>query len=163
MSTTDEILTLLKSVCDPEIPVLTIVDLGIIERITISENGLYIGILPTYNGCPAMDLIRMMIYEICYDAGYRNIKIEYLNSPHWTTDRISNEGMEAIKQYGIAAPSASTRIEQLISGQSSVSCPKCHSSHTRLISAFGSTACKALMQCEDCQEPFEYFKCNGLR
>jgi len=163
MKTDAEVLELLKEISDPEIPVLTIVDLGILEKIKVEENKLYIGILPTYNGCPAMDLIRMMVYEKCYDAGFRDIEVAYLNSPHWTTDRISQQGMDAIQEYGIAAPDASTRIEQLINGESSILCPKCHSSNIKLISAFGSTACKALMQCNDCLEPFEYFKCNGIR
>lgn len=161
-ATGNDVIALLKEVADPEIPVLSVVDLGIIEKVRVDGNSLYLGILPTYNGCPAIDLIRMMIHEKCYDAGFRDIEIEYLKTPHWTTDRISSEGMKALREYGIAAPDQSTRIEQLINGVSAIHCPKCDSDKTRLISAFGSTPCKALMQCDDCHEPFEYFKCNGV-
>ncbi|HRN33577.1 MAG TPA: phenylacetate-CoA oxygenase subunit PaaJ [Saprospiraceae bacterium] len=160
--TGNDVIALLKEVADPEIPVLSVVDLGIIEKVCVDGNRLYLGILPTYNGCPAIDLIRLMIHEKCYDAGFRDIEIEYLKTPHWTTDRISPEGMNSLREYGIAAPDKSTRIDQLIHGISTIRCPKCDSSHTFLISAFGSTPCKALMQCKDCHEPFEYFKCNGI-
>jgi len=161
MKTENDILCLLREVSDPEIPVLSIVDLGIVEKIDLQDDRLYIGLLPTYNGCPAMDLIRMMVYEKCYDAGFRNIRIELLKSPHWSSDRITTEGRTALRRYGMAAPDASTRIEQLIDGQSSLHCPHCGSENTQLVSAFGSTACKAMMRCNECKEPFEYFKCNG--
>lgn len=156
------IFKLLQEVKDPEIPVLSIVDLGIVEKISFESGQLYIGLLPTYNGCPAMDIIQLMVREKLYDAGYRDFKIELLRTPHWTTDRITEEGMAAIRTYGMAAPDISTRISDLIDGQSHLICPKCGSDHTVMISAFGSTACKAMMKCEDCMEPFEYFKCNGL-
>lgn len=155
------IFKILHEVKDPEIPVLSIVDLGIVEKISLENGKLYIGLLPTYNGCPAMDIIQMLVREKLYDASYRDFKIELLRHPHWTSDRISEEGMTAIRNYGMAAPDISTRISDLIDGKSHLTCPKCGSLSTTLISAFGSTPCKAMMKCEDCKEPFEYFKCNG--
>jgi ring-1,2-phenylacetyl-CoA epoxidase subunit PaaD len=157
------ILKLLDEVKDPEIPVLSIVDLGIVENIEVSDDIIFIGLLPTYNGCPAMDIIQLLVREKLYDSGYRNIKLELLRHPHWTTDRITENGMMAIRSYGMAAPDVSTRISEMIDGQSHLRCPKCDSDHTSLISAFGSTACKAMFRCEACREPFEYFKCNGVR
>ena len=109
-----------------------------------------------------MDIIQLLVREKLYDAGYRDIKLELLRQPHWTTDRITAQGMEAIVSYGMAAPDVSTRISELIDGESHLSCPKCGSKNTVMISAFGSTACKAMMKCNDCREPFEYFKCNGF-
>jgi len=156
------ILNLLHEVKDPEIPVLSIIDLGIVEKIELVDRSIYIGLLPTYNGCPAMDIIQLLVREKLYDAGYRDIKLELLRQPHWTTDRITVQGMEAIVNYGMAAPDVSTRISELIDGESHLSCPKCGSKNTAMISAFGSTACKAMMKCNDCREPFEYFKCNGV-
>ena len=162
LSEKEYILNLLQEVNDPEIPVLSIVDLGIVEKIEITQDKIYIGLLPTYNGCPAMDIIQLLVREKLYDVGYRDIKLELLRQPHWSTDRISQQGMDAIRAYGMAAPDISTRISDLIDGVSHLSCPRCGSENTSLISAFGSTPCKAMMRCDDCKEPFEYFKCNGI-
>lgn len=157
----DFVKELLCDVFDPEIPVLSVVDLGIVQEVRIRDNKVIVDILPTYTGCPAMDMIAMQIREKLFDNGYRDIEVNIIRSPVWNTDMISPTGREKIQAYGIAAPQANARIERLLDGESNVKCPHCHSEKTSLISAFGSTACKALMQCNHCAEPFEYFKCTG--
>jgi ring-1,2-phenylacetyl-CoA epoxidase subunit PaaD len=158
----DKIWTILETVSDPEIPVLSVVDLGIIRKIEIyseSENppsgGLGVFITPTYTGCPAMDMIATNIRLALMENGFSKIKITSVLSPVWTTDWMSEAGKQKLKEYGIAAPDKRFTIPA-----DGVECPQCHSFHTRLISEFGSTACKALYQCNDCKEPFDYFKCH---
>jgi ring-1,2-phenylacetyl-CoA epoxidase subunit PaaD len=151
----------LESVCDPEIPVLSIMDLGIVRSITISNTRnvasptVTIGITPTYNGCPAVDMINMQIRIALLENGYSDIHIEQVLSPPWTTDWMTAAGKEKLKTYGIAAPDKKFTIPA-----DGVECPQCNTHNTRLISAFGSTACKALYQCNECLEPFDYFKCH---
>ncbi len=151
----------LESVCDPEIPVLSIMDLGIVRSITISNTRnvasptVTIGITSTYNGCPAVDMINMQIRIALLENGYSDIHIEQVLSPAWTTDWMTAVGKEKLKTYGIAAPDKNFTIPA-----DGVECPQCNTHNTRLISAFGSTACKALYQCNECLEPFDYFKCH---
>ncbi len=149
-----KILSILQHVADPEVPVLSVLDLGIVRDIKISDNETEIVITPTYSGCPAMDMISMNIRLALIENGYKNIKITSVLSPAWTTDWMSEEGKKKLKEYGIAPPLYSSSKETIIE------CPQCHSQHTKLISQFGSTACKALYQCNDCKEPFDYFKCH---
>lgn len=152
---------ILETVCDPEVPVLTITDLGIIRKIKIADNpplgdgGIEIIITPTYTGCPAMDMIAMNIRLALIENGYSNIKITTVLSPAWTTDWMSEAGKQKLVEYGIAAPNKKFTIPQ-----DGVQCPQCQSTSTKLLSEFGSTACKALYQCNDCKEPFDYFKCH---
>ena len=151
---------ILEQVADPEIPVLTIADLGIIRDVKIFDNpsgkgGVEVIITPTYTGCPAMDMIAMNIKLALLENGYSNIKISSVLAPAWTTDWMSEAGKRKLKEYGIAAPDKKFMIA--VDG---VECPLCNSTNTKLISEFGSTACKALYQCNDCREPFDYFKCH---
>ncbi len=151
----------LYKVTDPEIPVLSIMDMGIIRDIDIDieEKNLHIKITPTYSGCPAMDTIAMDIKSAVEKIGYE-AEVELVLSPAWTTDWITPQGRKALEEYGIAAPLSETQDKlALINGERIVKCTLCGSTNTKMISQFGSTACKALFQCEDCLEPFDYFKC----
>ena len=146
---------ILETVCDPEVPVLTITDLGIVRDIKINSEEIEIIITPTYTGCPAMDMIAMNIRLALIENGYSKIKITSVLAPAWTTDWMSETGKQKLKAYGIAAPNKKFDIPA--DGEE---CPQCNSLNTKLISEFGSTACKALYQCNDCKEPFDYFKCH---
>jgi ring-1,2-phenylacetyl-CoA epoxidase subunit PaaD len=152
---TSLIWSILGTVTDPEVPVLTVIDLGIVRDVKISDEGIEIIITPTYTGCPAMDMITMNIKLALAEHGYKNVRITSVLSPAWTTDWMSEEGKRKLKEYGIAPPD-----KKIIIPKDGVECPLCHSLNTRLISEFGSTACKALYQCNDCKEPFDYFKCH---
>jgi ring-1,2-phenylacetyl-CoA epoxidase subunit PaaD len=153
---TKPIWDILATVCDPEVPVLTILDLGIVRNVTISGDEVQIIITPTYTGCPAMDMIAMNIRLALLEHGYQNIKIISVLSPTWTTDWITEAGKAKLQQYGIAPPKG--RAGTIAAD--GIECPQCQSIHTKLLSEFGSTACKALYQCQDCKEPFDYFKCH---
>ncbi|TBR18869.1 MAG: phenylacetate-CoA oxygenase subunit PaaJ [Chitinophagaceae bacterium] len=145
----------LQEIADPEIPVLSIIDLGIVRNIQITDDELEVFITSTYTGCPAMDMIAADIRMKLSSLGFTKIKITSLISPIWTTDWMSEEGKRKLIEYGIAPPD-----KRFLIAKDGVDCPHCQSSNTRLISEFGSTACKALFQCNDCQEPFDYFKCH---
>jgi ring-1,2-phenylacetyl-CoA epoxidase subunit PaaD len=158
---------ILGTVTDPEIPVLTVTDLGIIRDVrrveTADARGKWeIVITPTYSGCPAMDMIATGIRMALYAAGVDDFEILTVLSPAWTTDWMSAEGRAKLQAYGIAPPRPLPRVyrEGLFAEAEPVPCPRCGSVHTRLLSEFGSTACKSLHQCEDCGEPFDYFKCH---
>ena len=150
-----KILSILETVTDPEVPVLTILDLGIIKNIEFQNNNPVITVTTTYSGCPATDVINADIRLTLLKHGYENIIIKNQLTPPWTTDWMSEEGKRKLKEYGIAPPDKKFKI-----AKDGVECPQCHSKNTRLISEFGSTACKALLQCNDCKEPFDYFKCH---
>lgn len=147
---------IVEQVTDPEVPVLTIADLGIVRDIKIDGTDIEVIITPTYNGCPAMDMIGMNIKMALLEKGYKKVKITSVLSPAWTTDWMSEDGKRKLKEYGIAPPGklSDETLARVIE------CPQCRSLNTRLISEFGSTACKALYQCNDCKEPFDYFKCH---
>ena len=156
---------LLENVPDPEIPVLSVVDLGIIREVLVSnqeESSITILFTPTYSGCPAMDMIRIQIRMALLKEGFNNIILQEVLSPAWTTDWISDYGKNKLKAYGIAPPQyqSSNNHSALFQEEQLIHCPKCNSQNTRLISQFGSTACKALYQCNNCKEPFDYFKCH---
>ena len=153
---------LLQDVCDPEVPVLSIVDLGIVRDIKLNGDEVEITITPTYSGCPAMDAIKTEIRLKLIEHGYKNVKITSVLSPAWTTDWMSEAGKQKLKAYGIAPPNPTQIVcdTKLFSESEAIQCPRCNSYHTQLISRFGSTACKALYQCLDCKEPFDYFKCH---
>ncbi len=154
------ILQWLEEVCDPEIPVLTINDLGIIKSVTICDDHVDIVITPTYSGCPAMDLIEINIKAHLQSKGIAVVNVQKVLDPAWTTDWITENGRAKLLKYGIAPPVADSPDKHaLFSEAAKVPCPRCGSHHTTMISLFGSTACKALYRCEDCKEPFDYFKC----
>lgn len=156
-----EIRKLLGEVHDPEVPVLSILDLGIVRDVRVEE-GLEIVITPTYSGCPAMDMIRKEIVTTLNQHGYEHVKVTTVLSPAWTTEWMSQEGKDKLRAYGIAPPNPLQQVCQIrpFHRDEAVQCPHCGSYHTSLISEFGSTACKALYKCEDCKEPFDYFKCH---
>jgi ring-1,2-phenylacetyl-CoA epoxidase subunit PaaD len=145
---------ILETVCDPEIPVLTICDLGIVRDVVIKER-IEIFITPTYTGCPAMDMISMNIKLAMIEHGFTDVVISAVLSPAWTTEWMTEAGKKKLKAYGIAAPNPGFLIPH-----DGIECPQCNSTNTTLLSEFGSTACKALCQCKDCMEPFDYFKCH---
>ena len=153
------LIPILEQVSDPEIPVLSIMDMGVVRSAIIENNIVKVQITPTYSGCPAMDVIGDDIKAALKTIGY-NSEIELILSPAWTTDWITPRGRKALENYGIAAPlDAETDKDVLLNGKRIVKCTNCGSTNTKLVSQFGSTACKAQFQCEDCQEPFDYFKC----
>lgn len=153
---------LLQDVFDPEVPVLSIVDLGIVREIKLKGEEVEITITPTYSGCPAMDAIKMDIRLKLIEHGYKKIAIVSVLSPAWTTDWMTEAGKQKLKSYGIAPPNSTQIVcdTKLFAESEAIPCPCCNSYHTQLISRFGSTACKALYQCLDCKEPFDYFKCH---
>ena len=162
MKTEKEIWALLEQVCDPEIPVISIVDLGILRDVKILNDGqVEVTITPTYSGCPAMGTIAVEIRLALLEAGIQNFSIKNQFSPAWTTDWFSEKGKQKLKAYGIAPPvNASPHLRNLYGEEVIVQCPQCESNNTKVLSQFGSTACKALYQCQDCKEPFDYFKCH---
>ena len=149
----EQIYEWLADVPDPEIPVLSILDLGIVRDVSVDvsvDGGVTVSLSPTYSGCPATEVIESSVLAALEKKGIESIAIKRVLSPPWTTDWISDEGREKLRDYGIAPPVQANR---------SVACPQCESLHTERISEFGSTACKAVWRCRDCLEPFEYFKC----
>ncbi len=147
------------SVVDPEIPVLTIADLGVLRDVAVVGDHVEVAITPTYSGCPAMNMIAVEIELALEREGFRNPKVRTVLSPAWTTDWMSEEGRRKLKDYGIAPPEPASSRRALFGAQQ-VSCPHCGSENTELLSEFGSTSCKALWRCKTCREPFDYFKCH---
>jgi len=158
--TENDIWQILKEIPDPEVPVLNLLDLGIIRDVKFNEDEIEVVVTPTYSGCPATSMINMSIKLKLIEKGFNNIKITNQLSPAWTTDWMTEEGKLKLKAYGIAPPVYSKNSDELFSKTDEVECPLCSSTHTHLVSQFGSTACKALYQCDDCKEPFDYFKCH---
>jgi ring-1,2-phenylacetyl-CoA epoxidase subunit PaaD len=158
--TRSTILEILQQVPDPEIPVLTIQDLGIIRDVKIQGEQIEVIITPTYSGCPAMDMIEVNIKAALQQEGYNQIKVTTVLSPPWTTDWLSESGKQKLKAYGIAPPIGSVSKAALLGEEANIECPQCGSTNTRMISQFGSTPCKSLFKCLDCLEPFDYFKCH---
>ncbi|WP_151088226.1 1,2-phenylacetyl-CoA epoxidase subunit PaaD [Hymenobacter baengnokdamensis] len=155
---------LLEEVSDPEVPVLSILDLGIVRAVAVDGEHITVTITPTYSGCPAMSAIATDIRLRLLAEGYRQVTIHNQISPAWTTDWMSQAGRSKLEAYGIAPPidgTASGHVLNLFGQDTAVRCPLCKSAHTHLVSQFGSTACKALYQCDDCREPFDYFKCHA--
>lgn len=160
---TAEIWSLLEQVTDPEVPVLSVIDLGIVRDVkTGPDDTVEVTITPTYSGCPAMDVISISIRMLLLEKGFKQVNIKQVLSPAWTTDWMSEAGKQKLAAYGIAPPNPVQQVcnTQLFAEDEAVACPQCGSYHTRRISEFGSTACKALYRCNDCQEPFDYFKCH---
>lgn len=150
---------ILQHVTDPEVPVLSVLDLGIVRDVVIDEhNELTVVITPTYSGCPAMDVIGMQIRMALAGRGFSKIKVEMQLSPAWTTDWMTEAGKRKLKEYGIAPPQFHRK--KALFEEDAVACPRCNSTNTVLVSEFGATSCKSLYRCLNCKEPFEHFKCH---
>lgn len=150
----------LSVIPDPEIPVLTIKELGVLRDVSTSSGKTIITITPTYSGCPAMDRFQDDIKKVMETLEINDYEIVTQYDPAWTTDWLNNNAKKKLKKYGIAPPEFKTTDKNAILGApKQVSCPRCNSGSTNLVSSFGSTACKAMYTCKDCYEPFEYFKC----
>lgn len=149
----------LEQVTDPEIPVLTIADLGILRAVRWEDGRVRVVITPTYSGCPAMQAIEQDIRSALAENGYTGVEVDTQLSPPWTTDWLSEAGREKLLDYGIVPPAGSGAKPSLLTDRPALNCPRCRSGNTREISRFGSTPCKSLYRCNDCLEPFDYFKC----
>lgn len=148
--TKDQIWDWLDAVPDPEIPVISVVDLGVVRDVSVSEEGVEVTITPTYTGCPAMSVIAFDIETALVQKGIENITLKTQIAPAWTTDWLSKKGRARLEDYGIAPPQVAGGPER---------CPQCKSTNVERISQFGSTPCKAQWRCQSCLEPFDYFKC----
>lgn len=159
MVTKERIWELMEEVFDPEVPVLTVVDLGVVRDVQWVNDSWKITITPTYSGCPAMKRMEDDILEKLEENGIHNVNVDLVLSPAWTTDWLSENGKRKLEEYGIAPPVDEVDKSVLFADPPVVRCPKCGSNDTKMVSQFGSTACKAHYQCQECLEPFDYFKC----
>jgi ring-1,2-phenylacetyl-CoA epoxidase subunit PaaD len=160
MAVLSEIYEVLEGVSDPEIPVLSVIDMGIVRDVQQSSDQLTVTITPTYSGCPAMDTIEEDIRKALETAGYVQVDVKSILDPPWTTDWMSEAGRKKLEEYGIAPPvDGSADKTKLFAKSPEIRCPHCKSMNTVRVSQFGSTPCKALYKCNDCLEPFDYFKC----
>ncbi len=150
---------ILEKIPDPEIPVISIVELGMIRDVIQDGELTVVKLTPTYTGCPAMHQIEQDIKKALKENDISSFRVDLVHSPAWNTDWITDEAKEKLRVYGIAPPLHSSTDKNSVLGKL-IQCPRCASKNTRLISQFGSTACKALYKCEDCLEPFDYFKCH---
>jgi len=156
-----EIFEILDAVKDPEVPVLSVVELGVVRDVEIDAHGVTVVITPTYSGCPAMKVIEDDIVAALHEHGIPQVTVRTTYSPAWTTDWMSDEAKRKLEAYGIAPPGAVARDDELVPLRrrgAPIRCPYCHSTNTRIESEFGSTACKAICYCADCRQPFELFK-----
>lgn len=160
-ATRAEVFSWLDVLPDPEIPVISINDLGIVRDAEWIDDELVVSITPTYSGCPAMKQIEDDIKNLIQQKGIEKVRIKMVYSPAWTTDWISEKAKERLREYGIAPPEHSSVDKRVLMGlqEREVKCPQCGSPDTQMVSQFGSTACKALYKCNSCLEPFDYFKC----
>ncbi len=147
-----------RAVPDPELPVITIADLGILRGVSVSDDRVVVTITPTYSGCPAMESIRADVEAACHGAGYDDVEVKTVLSPAWTTDWITDAGRAALEEYGVAPPHPVSPATGPVALTLAVKCPQCGSLDTRELSRFGSTACKALWSCNACSEPFDHVK-----
>ena len=154
----EQVLEWLAEVPDPEIPVVSIMDLGIVRDVQCNGR-VVVSLAPTYSGCPATEAIEANVVAALQERGIVDVAIKRVLSPPWTTDWISAAGCEKLREYGIAPPTQGSSKRDLLGVGQVVPCPRCASQATELVSEFGSTACKASYRCTDCLEPFEYFKC----
>jgi len=159
--TTDEqaVWSIAATVVDPEVPVLTIEDLGVLRAVSVDGDQVTVEITPTYSGCPAVDAMRDDIVSALNAAGYAEVRVRQVLAPAWTTDWMSNAGREKLEAFGIAPPVPRGSVGAIGVGLG-IRCPHCGSLHTRELSHFGSTSCKALWVCQRCQEPFDHFKAH---
>ena len=147
-----------SAVLDPEVPVLTLADLGVLRGVTRRGSHIVVSLTPTYTGCPATAVIQFAVETALLEAGIHNARVETVLSPPWTTDDLTDTGRAKLKAYGIAPPGRGAPAA--LFENESIPCPRCNSTHTTKISEFGSTACKAQWRCNACREPFDYFKCH---
>ena len=160
MPTLEDIKKVISEIPDPEIPVISIKELGVLRNIFYEEDSLKVIITPTYSGCPAMDRFQKDIVEKLELLKVKSYEIKMQFDPAWTTDWITEEAKEKLRNYGIAPPANKTKDKNILLGKKQlVECPRCKTKETELVSQFGSTACKAMYRCISCLEPFEYFKC----
>jgi ring-1,2-phenylacetyl-CoA epoxidase subunit PaaD len=159
MQTAQKLFDLLSGISDPEIPVITIGELGILRSVEKVDEKLIIKITPTYSGCPAMHAIETEILETLKENNITNAEVKTVYSPVWTTDWINEEAKEKLRKYGISPP-GKLHGKNNLSGDREIKCPQCNSGNVQMISQFGSTACKALYKCNSCLEPFDLFKCH---
>ncbi len=158
--TTSQIWQYLEEVPDPEVPVLSVVDLGVVRDVQVRGDEVEVTITPTYSGCPAMGVIATDIRLKLIAEGFKKVAIRNQLSPAWTTDWLSENGKRKLEEYGIAPPvQPLDNVNVLFGKDPTIRCPLCKSENTKLVSQFGSTACKAHYQCNECLEPFDYFKC----
>ena len=155
-SRTGEAWRVLAQVLDPEVPALSVVDLGLVREVTSHDDELEVVLTPTYSGCPATEMIEASVREALLAANLGPVRVSTRRAPAWTTDWISDEGRRKLHEYGIAPPG--TVNHTLRFRARDIDCPRCGSGRTERLSAFGSTACKAMYRCLDCREPFEHFK-----
>lgn len=148
----------LEEIPDPEIPVLSVTDLGIVRKVVVDASSVLVEVAPTYSGCPATEVIEQSIIMTLREHG-ANVSLERVLSPPWTTDWITDAGRRKLLEYGIAPPLKGAGKREMLGAVKNINCPQCASRNTQMVSEFGSTACKAAYKCEDCLEPFEYFKC----
>jgi len=155
-----DIFSFLEEIPDPEIPVISIVELGVIRTVKTDNNAVEIEITPTYSGCPALKQMEDDIVSVLKSKGIEKVSLKTIYTPAWTTDWLSDVAREKLRKYGIAPPDGTTNDKSILMGkEKQIKCPRCSSQNTVLVSQFGSTACKALYKCKDCLEPFDYFKC----
>ncbi len=154
----EQIRAWVHAIPDPEIPVVSIGDLGILRDVEVNDS-VVVSLAPTYSGCPATEVIEQSVVDELAGRGVKDVEIRRVLSPAWTTDWISDEGRAKLKAYGIAPPDAAGSKRNLLAHKRPVACPRCESQDTVCVSEFGSTACKAAYRCKNCLEPFEYFKC----
>ena len=160
MKTIEEIYKLLSKIPDPEIPVITISELGVLRKLEYDGDKLVVYITPTYSGCPAIKQMEDDIYKVLKEEGVDMTEVKTIYNPAWTTDWITEEAKKKLFEYGIAPPEKTSSDKSFLTGKTkNVVCPRCKSTNTEMVSQFGSTACKALYKCLDCLEPFDYFKC----
>ena len=153
------IIAALETVPDPEIPVISVLDLGVVRKVEVIDKEVFIHLTPTYTGCPAMDMMAVDIKKAVDALGYTTT-VKLVITEAWSTDWISDSGRKKMEDYGIASPLSESQDKRaLLDGEHIVKCTNCGSQNTKMVSQFGSTACKALFKCDDCLEPFDYFKC----
>ena len=151
---------LLADVPDPEIPILNVIELGVVRYVREEqERGIAVGVSPPYTGCPATEVIQASIKARLHEAGFESVRVDSVLAPPWTSDWLTDSAREKLREYGIAPPAESVNIPRRLLGEPTVRCPRCLSAQTQRVSEFSSTPCKALYRCTSCLEPFEYFKC----
>ena len=155
----DDIFRMLSVIPDPEIPVVNIFEMGMLRDVVLDDGGYEVILTPTYTGCPAMSMIEVDILATLAQNGVKGARVKMVMDPAWTTDWMSGVAKDKLLNYGIAPPLHSSCNHDVF-GHNIIMCPRCHSDDTVMLSRFGATACKALYQCNDCKEPFEYFKCH---
>ena len=155
----ESIYQLLAQVPDPEIPVVNIIEMGMIRDVIVTPKKVEVFLCPTYSGCPAMDMIESMVKEKLLASGFLNVLVTLVYKPAWTTDWMNAQTKEKLRAFGIAPPVGKVLSKKSLLANETVACPQCRSENTKIKSMFGSTACKALYTCSECLEPFDYFKC----